>query len=83
MSTFDLFGHSYQRARQAHSCWCCGKTINVGDRYFKTTGKLDGKIFSVKHCRVTCECTAEMLDQNPQLRPAVFHPTIATWEALQ
>ena len=46
-----------------------------GEGYFRTTGTVGGKMFSVKHCRKTCECTAEMLDQNPQLAHRVFEPT--------
>lgn len=79
--TVTLFGGDYQRARKEHICWLCGDTIPVGTGYFKTTGKLDGRMFSVKHCRSKCECTAEMLDQNPNLAPAVFHPTFASWVA--
>lgn len=82
-SDFEMFGHTYQTARMTHNCWCCGRNIEVGECYFRTNGKLKGRMFSVKHCRSTCECTAEMLDQNPSLRVAVFHPTIATWKALQ
>lgn len=68
----ELFGGSYQKARKPHRCWCCGKTIEAGAAYFKTVGKYNGEIFMVKHCRKTCECVSEMLDQNPHLGPRAF-----------
>jgi hypothetical protein len=77
MTNFNLFGGGFQRAKKDHTCWCCGRVISKGEGYFKTTGTMNGKIFSVKHCRKTCECTAEMLDQNPDLRIYVFEPCLA------
>lgn len=81
--TINIFGGSYQRARKDHTCWLCGDTIAKGTAYFRTSGVFDGKMFSVKHCRATCECTGEMLDQDPHLHPAVFHPTVSAWRAMQ
>lgn len=80
---FKLFGGGYRKARKSHVCWCCGKTIEPGEGYFSTCGNMNGSMFSVKHCRKTCECTAELLDQNPDLRPAVFYPTLSVWKAIQ
>ena len=80
-SQMNLFGGGWQRAAKAHVCWCCARTIEKGEGYFKTTGTLHGKMFSVKHCRTTCECTGEMLDQNYDLALAVFYPTISAYEA--
>ena len=71
----NIFGGGWQRAAKEHTCWLCGETIAKGEGYFRTTGTVGGKMFSVKHCRKTCECTAEMLDQNPQLAHRVFEPT--------
>ena len=69
----EMFGHRFRRARRPHKCWACGETITAGERYFVTTGKLDGAMWSVKHCRKTCECTAEMIDQNPQTWPSLLY----------
>ena len=71
----NIFGCGWRRAAKEHTCWLCGETIAKGEGYFRTTGTVGGKMFSVKHCRKTCECTAEMLDQNPQLAHRVFEPT--------
>ena len=71
----NIFGGGWQRAAKEHTCWLCGENIAKGEGYFRTTGTVGGKMFSVKHCRKTCECTAEMLDQNPQLALRVFEPT--------
>lgn len=81
--SMNIFGGGYQRAAKAHTCWLCGETIQKGAGYFRTAGTLDGKMFSVKHCRTTCECAAEMLDQNPHLAPSVFHPTFSAWKQAQ
>jgi len=69
----QLFGHDYHRARKTHQCWTCGRQIEIGERYFKTKGTIDGAFFSVKHCRTKCECTAELIDQNPQVWPRVLY----------
>ena len=71
----NIFGGGYQRAAKEHTCWLCGETIAKGEGYFRTTGTVGGKMFSVKHCRKKCECTADLLDQNPQLAHRVFEPT--------
>lgn len=81
--TLNLFGSAYQSARKEHKCWLCGDSIPKGTKYFRTAGSLDGRMFSVKHCREECECTAEVLDQNPHLSPAVFSPTLNEWNASQ
>lgn len=83
MTDLKLFGFSYQRAAKDHKCWLCGDPIPKGTAYFRTAGTLDGRMFSVKHCRNKCECTAEMLDQNPHLAPAVFSPTFTQWKSEQ
>ncbi len=72
----NLFGGGWQRANKEHVCWCCGEPIAKGEGYFRTAGTVDGRMFSIKHCRRTCECTAEMLDQNPDLARFVFNPTL-------
>lgn len=79
MNTVNLFGGGWQRARKDHICWDCGDVIPKGDGYHRTAGTVNGRMFSVKHCRKNCECCAEMLDQNPHLSPAVFAPTLETW----
>lgn len=71
--TLDMFGHEYRKARKVHTCWTCSGTIAIGEKYFITSGKINGTMFAVKHCRKTCECTAEMIDQNPQVWPQVLH----------
>lgn len=83
MTEVSLFGGGWQRARKEHTCWCCGRVIPKGEGYFRTAGTVDGRMFSVKHCRTKCECTAELLDQNPRLAPAVFAPTLPSWLEIQ
>lgn len=75
---FELIAHKYQRARSQHKCWCCGQPIRVGEKYFRTSGNMNGKMFTVKYCRA-CECTADMLDQRSDIRPAVFEETLHAW----
>lgn len=75
ISEVILIGGNWQKARKEHTCWLCGETIVKGEGYYRTSGTVGGKFFSVKHCRQTCECTAEMLDQNPHLAHRVFLPT--------
>lgn len=70
---------SYHRAAKDHVCWCCGDVIPKGANYFRQAGKVNGRFFAVKHCRVRCEIVPEILDQNPHLAPAVFHPTLPGW----
>ncbi len=77
----NLFGGGWQRANKEHVCWQCGETIAKGEGYFRTAGTVDGKMFSIKHCRKTCECTAELLDQNRDLAPLVFNPTLKSGAA--
>lgn len=72
MKLVKIFGGGWQRAAKPHVCWLCGEIIPKGDGYFRTAGTVDGKMFSVKHCRKTCECAAEFLDQNPQHAHRVF-----------
>jgi hypothetical protein len=43
------------RARKAHKCEECRKTINPGEEYEYTTGKYDGAFFVVKTCSVCLE----------------------------
>lgn len=74
---FEMFGGGFQRARKEHNCWCCGRKINKGEGYWKTKGKVGGRMFEVKHCRTTCECVPEILDQNPQLVRHVFSASLA------
>lgn len=60
-----LFGGTYvRRARNRHTCWCCGRVIERGEPYFRTAGWYVRGVFSVKHCRPKCETAADMLDQN-------------------
>ena len=61
----SLIGGSWQRARKEHECYCCHRTIAKGEGYFRTFGKVDGKPFTVKHCRTKCEIFADTLDQHP------------------
>ena len=68
----NIFGGGWQRAAKEYTCWLCGETIAKGEGYFRTTGTVGGKMFNVKHCRKTCECTADLLEQNPQLA----HPRV-------
>ncbi|PTX49079.1 hypothetical protein IQ03_02446 [Gemmobacter caeni] len=75
----QIFGHQWRRAAKDHTCWLCGGRISRGEGYFISTGTVDGKMFSVKHCRSKCECAAETLEQNPHLWPAVFSPTLNDW----
>lgn len=77
--TISIFSHGYERARQDYTCWCCGEVILNGASYFTTGGTVEGRFFKVKHCRSKCECTSEMLDQNPYLHLAVFSPTLPIW----
>lgn len=63
----SIFAHSWQRAKKEHTCWLCGDTIQIGQRYFQTGGTVNGKFFKVKHCREKCEITSDILDQNPNL----------------
>jgi hypothetical protein len=77
MNTVNLFGHSHQRARKDHTCWDCGDVIPKGEGYYRTAGTVNGRMFSVKHCRKKCETTWERLDQNPHLAPAVFAPSFS------
>jgi hypothetical protein len=76
MNTVNIFGGGYQRARKDHTCWTCGQPIPKGERFFRTACTVNGKMFTVKHCRIRCECTSEMLDQNPQLAAHVFSTTL-------
>lgn len=80
---FVIFGHRYWRARKDYTCWLCGGTIAKGSGYLRTAGTVKGRMFSVKHCREKCECTAEVLEQNPHLAQAVFHPTLSVWECVK
>lgn len=78
--TIAIFGHAYRRARKDYICWSCERVITKGSKYFRTSGTVDGKMFSVKHCRENCECTSDALNQNAYLANAVFHPTLRSWE---
>lgn len=79
-----LIGGDYTRhAAKQHTCWCCGRTIEKGEAYFRTVGKAAGRVFVVKHCRSSCETAGDMLDQNPynaSLRNAVFFKSLREWK---
>lgn len=62
-----IFSHSWQRAKKEYTCWLCGDTIQVGQRYLQTGGTVNGNFFKVKHCREKCEIASEILDQHPDL----------------
>lgn len=78
----ELFGGGFQRARKIHECWTCGRKIQVGETYYKTNGKYDGNMFSVKHCRQTCETTPELIDQNNDLGVHLHKKTLRNFECL-
>lgn len=46
----DFYLATTQRARKEHKCYECGRSIQVGERYIRTTGKWDGHCSQYKHC---------------------------------
>lgn len=54
----EFYSMEYPRARKQHRCGECGKTIEIGERYQRFSGKFDGDMFWEK----TCENCAEIRD---------------------
>lgn len=84
LTTFKHAGQRYtRRPGKDQICWACGRTLTKGnpeDAFWRESGIMDGKRWTIKICRRDCECNGyEMLDQNPHMRPAVLYPTIAQW----
>jgi len=47
---YDCFTQSKPRARKPHQCYECGRTIQKGEIYQKTTGIFQGDPFTHKQC---------------------------------
>jgi hypothetical protein len=48
--TYELFESKMLKARKAHKCGECGKTISIGESYEKCRGLYDGLWYNHKTC---------------------------------
>ena len=48
----EFYRHIVPKARKPHSCECCGKKIEVGEKYSYTSGKFEGDFFTRELCLV-------------------------------
>lgn len=56
----DFETTEYPRARKAHNCEECGRTIQPGERYRRTIQKFEGTVSAWKTC-AHCEAAASYL----------------------
>lgn len=74
----NTYGHEYRKARVAHTCWGCGKTIAPGEKYWRCVAVTAFSATTIKTCRDKCETIVDMIDQNQSaMSQAVFQPTLA------
>jgi hypothetical protein len=61
--TTDFTDMRWRRARKAHCCTACDRTIQPGERYRKIVGKWDGYFGESRLCRVCAEIFDVLMDR--------------------
>lgn len=80
MVEFHQMGFVYRKARVPHTCWGCGATIPIGDKYWRSVVVYGKHIATIKTCRVKCETIPDMIDQNQSaLTGAVFAASLPAY----
>lgn len=80
MTDFQMFGHMFQRARKAHTCWGCEKIIEPGENHWRCVIVVDSKPTTIRTCRPDCECIVDMLDQHQTIAAqAIAYPTFPAY----
>lgn len=55
----EFYNEEWPIAKKEHECECCGKKIEVGEKYCRQSGKYEGDFFDRKFCITCCGAVSD------------------------